>query len=117
MTAELQAAAIIACAAIAWAAMCVALAANRSARHDRTTIDTDHARRLGIELERQHRRVAALEAHLARIGHQPAPLAPPRPASPPPTTGGRHDAHRARTALPEWVDTVRMPKSILGLAR
>ena len=109
MMTELQAAGIVACAAITIAALMVALAANRSARHDRTTIDTDHARRLGIELERLHRRLADLEARVTHLPHGTLVHKPhyPPPAPLPPASGA-HDAHRAR-----FIDTLTMPESIL----
>jgi hypothetical protein len=94
----------------------VALAANRSGRHDGSTAAANRIH--GHEIELHARRLDAIEAHLARIGHQAAPLPPPRPASPPTATGGAHDAHRARYRADELATrTVEMPKSILGLAR
>ena len=109
MTTELQAAAIVAMAAVALAAVCVALAANRSGHHDRSTIDADHARRLGVEVERHARRLADLEGRLARLQATPAHYPPPVPPAP---TSGAHDAHRARHL--EAGDTLRMPKRILA---
>ena len=106
MMTELQAAGIVACAAITIAAICVALAANRSGRHDGSTAAANRIH--GHEIELHARRLEALEAHLAQIGHQPAPLAPPRPASPPAAISGAHDAHRSR-----FIDTLTMPASIL----
>ena len=116
MTAELQAAGIVACAAITIAAICVALAANRSGRHDGSTAAANRIH--GHEIEMHARRLEAIEAHLARIGHQPGPLPPSRPASPPAAIPGAHDAHRARYRADELATrTVAMPKSILGLVR
>ena len=120
MTTELHAAAIVACTAIALAAVMVALAANRSGHHDRSTIDTDHARRLGLEVERHARRLAELEGRLARLQGTPMPhagrsIVAPGPGGTGPSwapTGGAHDAHRARHL--DAGDTLRMPKGILA---
>ena len=103
MTTELHAAAIVACTAIALAAVMVALAANRSGRYDGSTTAANRIH--GHEIELHAKRLAELEGRLARLQATPAHYPPPVPPAP---TTGAHDAHRAR-----FIDTLTMPTSIL----